>query len=211
MIPAKHFYMIRHGETEANAARIMAGSMDTPLTEKGRNQAKSVAQIVTHLEIKPNIIVHSQLSRARDTASAINTSLNVEMIEDADFAELFAGDWEGVSYEICNKILTTWETPPNGESFEEFATRLQRGKNKYLSEKPAPVMIVCHGGVFRAFGKMYGLDILGVRNCHLYEFEPDTHNRIFPWKVWQYDMLDNGKVERSQAGVYHNQAIEIAL
>jgi broad specificity phosphatase PhoE len=211
MIPAKHFYMIRHGETEANAARIMAGSMDTPLTQNGRMQAQAVSRIMDHLHIKPKSIIHSHLSRARDTAATINMSLNVDMIEDSDFAELFAGDWEGVSYDLCNKLLTTWETPPNGESFDEFILRLKRGKNKYLSEKQAPVMIVCHGGVFRAFGKMYGLDILGVRNCHLYEFVPQEDNKDFPWKVWHYDIQEDGTIDRKQASVYHDPAARIAL
>ncbi len=31
MVPAKHFYMIRHGETTANKARKMAGSLDSLL------------------------------------------------------------------------------------------------------------------------------------------------------------------------------------
>lgn len=65
MIIARHFYMIRHGETEANAAQIMAGSMDTPLTENGITQAKEAAKIVEALNIKPQAIVHSHLSRAR--------------------------------------------------------------------------------------------------------------------------------------------------
>lgn len=211
MIPAKHFYMIRHGETVANAARIMAGSMDTPLNDIGKEQARLASKIVSQLQIKPNVIVHSQLARARDTAHTINTALNVEMLEDQDFAELHAGDWEGVAYDLCNKLLSGWETPPNGESFDEFITRLKRGKNKYLSEKKAPVMIVCHGGVFRAFGKMYGLDVIGVRNCHLYEFEPHPENKKFPWKVWDYTLAEDNKIERVQASVFHSATDFIAL
>ncbi len=41
MIPAKPFYMIRHGQTEANRDLILQGQMDSPLTTLGREQALS--------------------------------------------------------------------------------------------------------------------------------------------------------------------------
>ena len=72
MIPSKHFYMIRHGQTEANAAQIMAGSIDSPLTALGRQQAKNVHDILENLEIKPKTIIHSHLSRAKETAEILN-------------------------------------------------------------------------------------------------------------------------------------------
>ena len=205
MIVAKHFYMIRHGETEANRARIMAGSVDTPLTKNGKDQARKAAYIVKSLKVKPKTVVHSHLSRARDTANIINAVLDVPLHEDPDFSELHAGDWEGESYDKCRELLVGWGTPPNGESFDDFFERIKRGKNTHLQKHEGPVLIVCHGGVFRAFGKIYGIDTLGVENCHLYEFVPNTENEIFPWTVWQYDQLENGEILRKKALVYHDQ------
>ena len=202
MVPAKHFYMIRHGETTANKARKMAGSLDSPLTDFGREQAAHVQNIVADLEIKPKAIVHSNLSRARDTASIINQALNVPMHEEADLAELHAGDWEGVPYDECQDLLTGWPDPPNGETFSEFCARIKNGKTKALNQHDTPVLIVSHGGVFRAFGGIYGLKTPGIfRNCHLYEFQPDPSNDIFPWKVWSYDY--ESTVERVAVDVYH--------
>ena len=65
MLPAKPFYMIRHGQTEANRDCIMAGSLDSPLTDtgRGRGQARHVQDVVQTLESKPSLIVHTQ-SRA---------------------------------------------------------------------------------------------------------------------------------------------------
>lgn len=187
MIPPKPFYMIRHGETEANAAQIMAGSLDTPLTLKGRTQAKDVQRVIEKLEIKPRTIVHSHLSRARDTATIINEALGVPMHETPDLAELHAGDWEGAPYSECNRIFSSWEDPPNGETFDEFCARIRRGKTHALDTHDGPVLIVCHGGVFRGFGKIYGLDVPGVfKNCHLYAFHPAPENETFPWRVWSY-------------------------
>lgn len=73
--------MIRHGETEANKAHVFAGSLDSPLTEKGREQAELAQNPARALAIKPSVVVHSTLSRARDTASIINESLDLPMFE----------------------------------------------------------------------------------------------------------------------------------
>lgn len=201
MILAKHFYMIRHGETEANAARILAGHLDTPLTERGQQQARETLPIIRSLNTKPQTIVHSHLSRARDTAQILNRELNLPMHEDPDIAEHYAGKWEGKPYDECQDILVDWVDPPDGEKFEDFFERVKRGKNSALKRYPGPVLIVCHGGLFRAFGKLYGIDTYGVKNCHLYEFEPAPHKDGFPWTVWQYDLV-NDKIERTLSPVY---------
>jgi len=207
MIPATPFYMIRHGETEANRARIMAGSLDSPLTDKGRAQAKTIHDILQHLEIKPRTVAHSALSRARETASIINEYLGVPLVEDAGLAEMHSGDWEGVPYDDCPDFLDGWANPPNGETFPEFFQRIKGAKNRVLSAQDAPVLIVSHGGVFRAFGKLYDLDSLGVENCHLHRFEPRVDRPEFPWTVWQYDLKPCGTgIEKKRAETY-----EIAL
>ena len=179
--------MIRHGETDANRQRIMAGSLDSPLTENGKQQARAVHVIMEKLPVKPTAIVHSHLSRARDTAEIINEALNVPLYEEPDIAELHAGDWEGIPYEECEELLTGWPTPPNGESFAEFCARLKRGKANALNKHEGPVLMVSHGGVFRGFGGIYGLQTPGIfENCHLYEFMPNVQNTQFPWQVWSY-------------------------
>lgn len=35
-------WLVRHGETEANVARLYSGHAPTPLTEKGISQAKTL-------------------------------------------------------------------------------------------------------------------------------------------------------------------------
>lgn len=205
MIPAKRFYMIRHGETEHNAARLLAGHTDSMLTERGRNQAKSVQDVIIKLDKKPKVIVHSNLSRARDTAAIINQVLDVPMHEDPDIAEHFCGDWEGKPYAECESMLTGWDTPPNGECFDDFCARIIRSKTRTLNTHSTIPLIVCHGGVFRAFGRLYGLNTPGAfKNCHLYEFEPAADDLKFPWKVWSYGLDQESFKEESS--VYHNSA-----
>lgn len=204
MILQKAFYMIRHGQTLANEQQVMAGSSDSPLTELGKRQAQSVQNIVKALPVKPKTIAHSHLSRARDTAHIINAVLGVDLHKDPDLAELNAGDWEGVSYAECSSLFYSFDTPPGGETFDEFQERLIRGKNRHIGAHAGPILIVCHGGVFRAFGRIYGIKTPGrFENCHLYEFIPNASNGSFPWDVSHYRLNDDGSLLKERAELYH--------
>lgn len=186
-IPKKHFYMMRHGQTEANAAEIMAGSMDSPLTELGRRQAAEARDIVATLPVKPVAVFHSPLSRARDTAMIVNEALGAPMFEDPDLAEIHAGEWEGVKYDACIHFLDDWMQAPGGETPEEFFERVRRGKSRAIEKFEEPVLIVCHGGVMRAFGEIYRKRTPGrFENAHLYEFHPGQEVTDFPWNVYDY-------------------------
>jgi broad specificity phosphatase PhoE len=186
MIPSKHFYMIRHGETEANENRVMAGHLDSPLTALGRKQADDARHIVERLKTKPTQIIHSHLSRARETAEIINKNLGLPISEDQDLAEIFVGDLEGASYDDCLDMFHAWVDPPGGETHEQFFDRIRRAKKKALELNNSPVLIVCHGGVFRALWKMHGIDMDGVRNAHLHEFQPAPERAPLPWLVHAY-------------------------
>lgn len=203
MIPSKHFYMIRHGQTEANAAQTMAGSLDSPLTTLGRQQAFQAQKIVSMLDIKPSSIHHSNLSRARDTAAIINEALNVPMIEDPDLAEIHAGDWEGVPWSTCAQIMNEWVQGPNGEHPDDFFIRVKNGKTRALLETDGAPLIVCHGGVMRAFGALYGYEAPALfKNAHLYEFMPADQDK-FPWSVYDYEFCSETKIiKRNLSDIY---------
>ncbi len=209
-IPLKPFYMIRHGQTEANKAQLMAGSLDSPLTEKGRRQAYEAQKIIAALKIKPAAIFHSHLSRARDTALIMNQALNVETFEDPDLAEIHAGELEGVSYEHCRELFESWPRVLNGEDPKEFFNRVKRGKSKAIEQFNEPILIVCHGGVMRAFGAIYNLPVPGkFQNAHLYEFTPNTEKAHFPWDVFDYQFCSKTqKVIKSQSDIYDSASTD---
>ena len=203
-LPLKHFYMIRHGQTEANAAQVMAGSMDSPLTALGIEQAHRAKAVVEALQIKPQAIIHSQLSRARDTATIINESLNLPIYEDKDLAELHAGELEGAPYSKCEELFKSWPRILNGEEPERFFERVKQGKSRALEQFNAPVLIVCHGGVMRAFGALYDVHVPGrFENAHLYEFMPKQHQTPLPWEIFDYRLCEkDGNLIRSRSDIY---------
>ena len=57
------FIFMRHGESEANLADTMAGSLDVALTSRGRAQAETAAALLKDSGV--SAIFSSTLSRAR--------------------------------------------------------------------------------------------------------------------------------------------------
>ena len=211
MIPLQHFYMIRHGQTEANANQVMAGSTDSPLTQFGIEQAHQAKKIVKLLDIHPAAIYHSHLSRARDTAAIINEALNLPMFEDPDLSEICAGEMEGRPWEDCVGIFEGWVQTPGGEHPKDFFARVKNGKTRAIENTDGVPLIVCHGGVMRAFGALYGYDAPAIfKNAHLYEFVP-AEEEPFPWTVYDYELCSETKVlKRNLSSIYQAPADEIA-
>ena len=56
-------YMIRHGKTDWNLKGLTQGSVDIPLNEDGRNEARKVASEIDLSDI--DICIASPLQRAR--------------------------------------------------------------------------------------------------------------------------------------------------
>ena len=67
--------LVRHGESTGNASGLLLGRIDSPLTERGVGQARSLAVAVAGA----TRLVSSPLARARDTAEALGTGLPVEI------------------------------------------------------------------------------------------------------------------------------------
>src|SRR6186997_3359447 len=59
----------RHGETDHNANGIWQGQLDTALSDKGREQARTAAAELAGY--RPSVIVSSDLERAADTARTL--------------------------------------------------------------------------------------------------------------------------------------------
>jgi len=188
-IPLKPFYMIRHGESVGNLERFTSGSLDVALTERGRQQAIAAQKAVETLKNPPEVIFHSPLSRARITAELINTNLQLPMNETPSIAEQYFGDWEKQSW---NDIYPKWlaeENPPNGEAHEDFYNRVKTTITNILNAQNTLPLIVCHGGVFRAFYALHNAlnQFQRTENAKLYHFEPchdtpqETHK--LPWNI----------------------------
>lgn len=182
-IPLKPFYMLRHGQSEANLDGMLSGSIDVPLTRLGRAQAEETIPAFMSLKRRPTIIVHSHLTRARDTAAIVNSFLGLEMIEDPRIAEQNFGDWEGMQIDSIRPQILAGEDPPEGETNQEFYDRVGEAFTEHLDKHDAPVLFVCHGGIWRALAANYGHKVPPPHNCNPYLFNPAPDNDAFPWNV----------------------------
>lgn len=182
-IPPKPFYFIRHGETVSNAQGIVAGASDVALTEKGRQQARVARKILEMLPKKPAFIVHSPLSRARETALILNEEARLPTHEKASISERDVGDWTGISVKEWFARRSSGHAPPNGETTEVFQNRILNGFFEILTMQDEPALIVAHAGVFHAFLSNFGQTIGRIENCRLYFFTPKLSDPQFPWTM----------------------------
>lgn len=200
MLPSRPFYMIRHGQSEANEANLTAGGgLDSPLTRLGEQQAQTLSEYIHKLEIKPSQIFASPMIRAHKTATLINEKLEISHTVVKHLHEMHFGDWEGVPWDDIVPFLDQGQIAPNGESNEVFSLRIKNCITETLTqchEDEVP-MLVAHGGLFYAIGLMYGHDINHVQNCHLHLFEPHDECLPFPWKVWQFDIENDNLVKKT--------------
>ncbi len=178
--------MIRHGQSVANRDGYFSGNMDVELTDLGKEQASIARPHLENLTDKPLCIIHSHLQRARHTAEIMNQNLKLPMHETSLLGEHHFGDWHGEDWDIVRPHFFNGKNPPNGETHDEFMERVCKGINWALEFK-GPVLIACHGGVFRAFNRLYNQPHQSIENCVLYEFTPHEATPDFPWRIQPID------------------------
>lgn len=148
--------IVRHGATANNLEARYTGQSDVPLSALGERQAAAVARRLAGLPL--DLIVTSDLRRARATTEAIAAFHQCPVREDTDLREISMGAWEGATHaEVAARdpeSLANWlrdatrHAPPGGESQAEFAARVGRALARW-SALPAgqTTLWVTHGGL----------------------------------------------------------------
>jgi len=146
------FYLVRHGESEANAARRFAGQTDSPLTQRGRQQADAIADELA--SVKFDRIVSSDLSRTRDTAEAIAKRQGARVEVFPELREIDVGERTGKPFDEV-RGLPNWTDDgfvawPGGETLEKVLARVLGIIQRLTRESPGKtILVVGHGGVNR--------------------------------------------------------------
>ncbi len=180
-------FVTRHGETDYNEKGLLSGTSPAMLTEKGRGQAKALAERILKDKDELNIkhIFVSPLQRARDTASYIENVLGIEAVIDERLQEVNFGDMENESWP-SDAFLFRRANPfvsfPNGESLAKAGHRaysiVEEVREKYKNQD-GNVLFVCHGLITVLMTTFFN-DIdqenfakVRMKNCELLEFELD--------------------------------------
>jgi len=148
--------LIRHGHTPT-AGKILTGwERGIHLTERGREQAESLAGRLDGIPIAA--IYSSPLERCRETAAPLARERGLTVRARRDLIEVGYGDWTGRSIrQLARTKLwrSVQHTPsavrfPGGESLQEVQTRAADGIRRIADAHPdATVAVVTHADVVR--------------------------------------------------------------
>ncbi|MFV0462692.1 MAG: histidine phosphatase family protein [Nostocoides sp.] len=194
--------VLRHGETEHNAAGIWQGHLDSPLSADGEEQASAAAAVLAGYA--PAVVAASDLSRARVTGQAVADAVGRPLVVDGRFREVHAGRWQGMSGdevqrdypEDMDRLMRGEDFPRGvtGETLADVSERCRAGVGDLLRQLPegATAVIATHGVAGRAIvADLIGLTqsqawttLAGLGNCHWAEVtESRTGWRLQAWNV----------------------------
>lgn len=167
--------VVRHGETDWNAEGRICGQMDRKLTERGREQARALAQTLEHGTY--DVLLCSSLDRALETAKILGNSISLKAESDSIFSEQNFGTYEGKTFAEIATIDPAFSSAlqqnildmPGGEKAQEFLDRAKHGiqniREKYKGKR---VLLVTHSRYINALKRVQ-------QGTCVYTFFPNCH------------------------------------
>lgn len=194
----EHLILLRHGQTDWNRDQRLQGHRDIALNPIGHHQAIDAAPSIVAL--RPDVIVCSDLQRARETASAVTVLTDVEATFDERLRETSMGLWEGLTRD---EVIADWPgewdrwrttsahaAPPQGESRWQVAQRANEVITELDAGTASRALIVSHGGLIVGLtGCLLALPedswgtLIGVGNCHWVVL----HRFAGAWRLHSYN------------------------
>jgi probable phosphoglycerate mutase len=151
--PVYRFVFLRHAESVGNVESRWQGQSDYPLTEKGRAQARALAERWKEENVRFDLVITSTLARARETAQIATSLLEKAQIEfNPILMERHIGEMEGLTIEeVRQRPQPPYSTPYDyigGEGEGDWALFLRAGQalQEFLRKPPGSYLIVSHGG-----------------------------------------------------------------
>ena len=151
------WFLVRHGQTDWNAAGRAQGQLPAPLNATGHAQAQAIAA-----RLRPErftAVYASDLRRVTQTAAPIMRGRNVPLTTLPALREKSLGVWEGLTFaEIKAKYADQYAAlfsgddswaPPGGESDRQLFERVAAGVERLLEahgRDEGDLLVVAHGG-----------------------------------------------------------------
>ena len=154
-------YLLRHGRTPWNAAGIVQGRYDVPLSDEGREQARKAG-----IELSGVPLSHcycSPLCRAKETAEIALRGRDVPISFDDRLVEMAYGiyentNWKEGHYQELRRMLAY--RYPGGENYLDVAHRAFSFLEEHVQEgEEGNILIVCHGAIGRVIHSYFHDDI----------------------------------------------------
>lgn len=197
-----YFAYVRHGLSQANVDKIVAGHLDTPLTGIGRQQARDTATLLK--DISFHHAHGSPLKRAKETLEIIIKELGLD-IDPSFHDELKERNWGAVegrsaAREERERLFTraeidswfTWDGRgpvrlQSGESYKDMSERIVPFFDQVVLPKLKAgdnVLVVSHNGISKPLQrhledlpheKTHSLEL---KNCEVKLYEFDEYGRL---------------------------------
>lgn len=149
-------YVVRHGRTEANAAGLLLGRLDTDLDLLGESQAEAVAAAVGPVDR----VVSSPLLRTRRTADAFTRSHGQDgppVEVDERWIEMDYGTFDGQPVaDVPRETWAAWRAdldwaPPEGESHRSLGLRVRSALDDlFEASRTSEIVVVTHVSPIKA-------------------------------------------------------------
>lgn len=191
----RRLYLMRHGETLFNLQHKMQGRTDSPLTERGIEQARRTGRYLRDAGIRPDHFVCSTAERASDTLELVLEAMGLAGTpyeRSKGIVEMGFGAYDGMPYDIppfSEVILRTYDgslesedifATYGGDTAQETMERMFAGLTEVMARTEyGDVLAVSHGRAgryFLAYVRGYYEDIRPwFGNCAILEFtwDPD--------------------------------------
>jgi len=155
-------YLLRHGQTAWNKEEVFRGTLDVPLDDVGRRQARDAGRALKRKGLKDPVIYCSPQARARETAEIVAAEIPVqELHPEPAFRDLNFGEWQGMpKTEVARlypDLLKKWATEPTGivfpggEGLEAVADRAEEALYRLARENlHRDMILVSHQVVNKA-------------------------------------------------------------
>lgn len=182
--------LVRHGETDWNAAKRIQGRTDIPLNDTGKWQAEQTGLYLKNAHW--DVVISSPLSRAKETAHLILQHVHAPLVIMDDFIERDYGDAEGMSFEERQKLFPNKQYP-NMEPLSALQDRMLEGIEKVRATYPDQrVLIVAHGAAIHALLTSLADKQMGIKDTRL---ENACLNYVEwtdgEWKVNDYNVVSH--------------------
>ena len=164
-------YLARHGESDWNAELRWQGHADRPLTDRGREQARELAERLR--EIPLAAVYSSDLERARATAEAVALPRGLAVTTLPALREIDVGSWSGLTRAEAEARFPAayrrwadggqgWD---DGETYERMTARVVAAVLAIGAAHPGDsVLVVAHGGPIRSLhATALGIDLAAHR------------------------------------------------
>lgn len=165
--------LVRHGETAWNAERRLQGWAPVPLSERGREQARALADgLATRYDVDG--VTASDLRRARETADLLADPLDLDVTADGGWRERDFGTLQGLTYAALDERHPEYSLsqvgeaaidarPPGGESLADLRERALDAWDRLVAETGAEEthLVVAHGGpIYLVLGDLLGRSVI---------------------------------------------------